>query len=49
MVKNAWRMKNNDKDKWYIIFAKSLEEKKNWMDCFKKEREATKEDEEKSE
>ncbi len=42
-------MKNNDKDKWYIIFAKSPEEKKNWMDCFKKERESIKDDEEKSE
>ena len=42
-------MKNKDKDKWYIIFAKSPEEKRDWMDSFKKERELVKDDEEKSE
>lgn len=50
VVKNAWRMNNKDKDnKWYIIFAKSPEEKKDWMESFKREREIVKEDEIKSE
>ncbi len=49
VVKNSWRMKNKDKDKWYIIFAKSSEDKRDWMDSFEKERELVKDDEEKSE
>ena len=45
-VKNAWRMNNEAKDKWYVIYAKSLEEKLEWMEAFKRERERVKEDEE---
>ena len=46
-VKNAWRMNNDTKDKWYVIFAKSPEEKQQWMEAFKRERERVMEDEEK--
>lgn len=48
VVKNAWRMNNKAKDnKWYIIFARSPEEKRDWLNAFKKEREVVKEDEDK--
>ena len=50
VVKNAWRMNNKAKDnKWYIIFARSPEEKRDWMNAFRRERELIKDDEEKSE
>jgi len=48
-VKHAWRMNNKAKDnKWYIIFARSSEEKHDWMEAFKKERVIVKDDEERS-
>ena len=31
-------MKNKSKDKWYIIYAKTMEVKKEWMDAFHRER-----------
>ena len=46
-VKNAWRMKNKSKDKWYIIYAKTLEVKKEWMDAFCQERDRVLEDHDK--
>lgn len=46
-VKNAWRMRNKSKDKWYIIYAKTLEVKKNWMDAFLQERKRVREDHDK--
>ena len=47
-VKNGWRMNNIVKDKWYIIYAKSVQEKEEWMAAFQRERERVKEDEDKS-
>ncbi len=48
-VKNAWKMHNEAKDKWYVIYAKTAELKAKWMDAFRRERERVREDEEKSE
>ena len=46
-IKNAWRMKNKSKDKWYIIYAKTLKIKSEWMDAFHRERARVLEDHEK--
>ena len=46
-VKNAWRMKNKSKDKWYIIYAKTLEIKNEWMAAFHRERTRVLEDHDK--
>ena len=43
-VKNAWRMQNKNKDKWYIIYAKTAEVKKEWMEAFEQERTRVQED-----
>jgi len=40
-------MNNQAKDKWIIIFAKSAEVKKQWMDAFEAERQRVQEDMEK--
>ena len=47
VVKNAWRLNNKTKDKWYIIYAKTPESKQEWMEAFDRERQRVKEDEEK--
>ena len=46
-IKYAWRMKNKSKDKWYIIYAKTLETKQEWMDAFRRERTRVLEDHDK--
>ena len=46
-VKNAWRMNNATKDKWYIIFAKTPETKNEWMKAFEIERKRVTDDKEK--
>ena len=40
-------MNNQAKDKWIIIYAKSAEVKKQWMDAFEAERQRVQEDMEK--
>ena len=40
-------MKNKSKDKWYIIYAKTLEIKQEWMDAFHRERTRVLEDHDK--
>ena len=37
-------MRNKNKDKWYIIFAKTPEIKKEWMEAFEQERQRVQED-----
>ena len=37
-------MNNKSKDKWYIIYAKTAEVKKEWMDAFQKERKRVQDD-----
>ena len=46
-MKNAWRMNNIHKDKWYIIYAKTPEIKKEWMDAFQRERRRVQDDSDK--
>ena len=45
-MKNAWKMNNQVKKKWYILYAKSPEVKAEWMAAFEKERQRVKEDKE---
>ena len=40
-------MSNRDKDKWYVLYARSAAQKKEWIDAFQKERKRVKEDAEK--
>ena len=40
-------MSNRDKDKWYVLYARSAAQKKEWMEALQKEREKVKKDEEK--
>ena len=44
-VRNAWKMRNVDKEKWYVLYTKSAEEKAAWMSAFQKERARVAEDE----
>eukprot|EP00731_Ephydatia_muelleri_P013279 Em0007g589a len=46
-IKHAWKMSNRDKDKWYVLYARSAAQKKEWIDAFQKERKRVKEDAEK--
>ena len=46
-VRNAWKMRNVDKDKWYVLYARSAEEKEAWMSAFQQERLRVVEDEKK--
>jgi hypothetical protein len=45
-VKNAWKMNNIAKKKWYILYAKTPEVKAEWMAAFKRERKRVQEDKE---
>ncbi|XP_052058148.1 uncharacterized protein LOC127698633 isoform X2 [Mytilus californianus] len=45
-VKNAWKIHEVDKDKWYLLYAKTPAEKQRWLKAFQKERERVKEDQE---
>lgn len=40
-------MHNKSKDKWYIIYAKTSDVKKGWMDAFQQERRRVHEDSDK--
>lgn len=44
-LKNAWKVSNVDKDKWYILFAKTPGAKQEWMDAFRRERQRVEDDE----
>lgn len=43
-VKNAWKINNETKNKWYILYSKDPSIKEAWMDAFKKERQRVKDD-----
>ncbi|XP_076098753.1 uncharacterized protein LOC143068516 isoform X3 [Mytilus galloprovincialis] len=45
-VKNAWKIHEVDKDKWYLLYAKTPAEKQRWIKAFQKERERVREDQE---
>ena len=45
-VKNAWKLHETHKDKWYLLFTKTPAEKQRWIKAFQKERERVKEDQE---
>lgn len=45
-VKNAWRVNNVDKGKWYVIFVKSPHAKEEWKKAFARERTRVQEDKE---
>ena len=45
-VRNAWKMHNVAKDKWYVIYAKTPEIKAQWMEAFVRERERIRDDQE---
>ena len=45
-VKNAWKMNNIVKKKWYTMYAKTPEIKAEWMAAFEYERQRVKEDQE---
>ena len=47
-VKNAWKLHETHKDKWYLLFTKTPAEKQRWIKAFQKERERVKEDQENS-
>lgn len=38
-VLNAWKMNNVKKNKWYVLYTKSPDMKKKWLQAFKDERE----------
>lgn len=40
-------MNNRDKAKWYVLYARSAAQKKEWTEAFQKEREKVKNDQEK--
>ena len=40
-------MSNKDKDKWYVVYAKTAAHKKEWMEAFEAERERVREDHDK--
>lgn len=48
-VKNAWKIHETHKDKWYLLYAKTPAEKQRWLKAFQKEREKVREDQENSE
>ena len=41
-VTNSWKVHNIAKDKWFVLIAKSPEEKKEWMDAIHNEKEKRK-------
>ena len=41
-VKNSWKVHNIAKDKWFVLIAKTAEEKKQWMDAIRSEKEKRK-------
>ncbi|XP_033760813.1 uncharacterized protein LOC117342707 isoform X2 [Pecten maximus] len=45
-VKNAWKLHETVRDKWYLLYTKTASEKQRWMRAFQKERQRVKEDQE---
>ncbi|XP_061194842.1 uncharacterized protein LOC133203004 isoform X2 [Saccostrea echinata] len=45
-VKNAWKIHEISRDKWYLLVARSAAEKEKWMKAFTSERKRVKEDQE---
>ena len=43
-VKNAWKINNETKNKWYILYSKDPTIKEAWMDAFERERQIVKDD-----
>ena len=43
-VKNAWKINNETKNKWYILYSKDPTIKEAWMDAFERERQRVKDD-----
>eukprot|EP00039_Didymoeca_costata_P029829 m.26570 g.26570 ORF g.26570 m.26570 type:complete len:1345 (-) comp7810_c0_seq1:2-4036(-) len=41
---NAFKLFNHGKNKWYVLYTRTLEEKKKWLEAFAKEREQVKKD-----
>lgn len=48
-VKNAWKIHEVSREKWYLLVARSSAEKEKWMKAFTNERKRVKEDQENSE
>ncbi|XP_021346351.1 uncharacterized protein LOC110445775 isoform X2 [Mizuhopecten yessoensis] len=45
-VKNAWKLHETIRDKWYLLYTKTQTEKQRWMRAFQKERQRVREDQE---
>jgi hypothetical protein len=43
-VKNAWKIYDRRREKWFLLCAKTAEEKTKWLNAFRKERKRVKED-----
>ena len=43
-VKHAWKVNNVSKQKWYILYARSPDVKREWLAAFERERMRVKED-----
>ena len=41
-VRNSWKVHNIAKDKWFVLIAKTPEEKKQWMNVIRTEKEQRK-------
>ena len=41
-VSNSWKVHNIAKDKWFVLIAKTPEEKREWMDAIRTEKEKKK-------
>ena len=48
-VKNAWKINNEKKNKWYILYSKDRSVKEAWMEAFVRERQRVQDDESSSE
>ena len=43
-VKNAWKINNEAKNKWYVLYSKDPTIKTAWMDAFDRERQRVQDD-----
>ena len=43
-VKNAWKINNETKNKWYVLYSKDPSIKEAWMDAFNRERQHVQDD-----
>ena len=41
-VANSWKVHNVAKNKWFVLIAKTLEEKQQWMEAMRNEKEKRK-------